>query len=253
VHPSFSNSRPDATGDAVAAHREDLATLAGGVAQEFNTLLSVVLAYGDLLPDLAGNPARLREAVGHMMAAARRGTEVVHQLQLFARTEDCPLEPHDFHELIRDQVARTTSGWPASIEVRMEFADDPARFPLNPSQCALAVHHVLRNAREALRASTGLIVLATQRTEAPEGSLFCLSVSDNGAGMDTVTLERCTAPFFTQSRPPGMTGLGLAVVSGIIRSHGGRLLIESAPHSGTCVHLCFPCAHAPAVSPAACG
>jgi two-component system, cell cycle sensor histidine kinase and response regulator CckA len=234
-----------------ADHLEDLATLAGGVAQEFNTLLSVVLGYGDLLEDLARDPARLREVVGHMMTAARRGADVVHQLQLFARIQECPLAIHDVHRLIRDQVGQTTHNWPPTVELSVQLPEEPALLLLNASQFSFALHHVLQNARECLRGSTGRIVLTTRLLAQPGAPVLALCVADNGAGMDPDTLARCTTPFFTQSRPPEKTGLGLSLVHGIVRSHGGRLLIESAPQTGTCVHICLPCPSSAAPPPRA--
>lgn len=226
-------------------HLDGLATLAGGVAHEFNNVLTIVLGYGDLLPDLAAEPGRLREIVDHIMTAARRGADVVYQLQLFARTEECPRTPHPLHQLIRDAVAHTARHWPPSITVTFALTSGPDRLMLNAPQLILALQHLLQNAREALPLDTGSITLRTSHHPDLDPPQFCLSIEDTGVGMDEATRKRVIDPFFTKSRA-GMRGLGLTVVHGIVKAHGGRIQVDSPPQGGAHIHLWFPC---PATDP----
>ncbi|TSJ78587.1 two-component system sensor histidine kinase NtrB [Rariglobus hedericola] len=219
---------------------ESLATLAGGVAHEFNTVLSIVLGYTQLIPDLVANPVRLHEALNLITQAASRGADVVYQLQLFARTQECPRSAQDLHTLIRDSVAHSTRQWPVTIQVRVELCDERVILPLNAAQFILALQHLLQNARVALPADRGTITLRTTVHAEASPPLLCLSVEDNGSGMDTAMRTRGPEPFFTGHPATGMRGLGLSVVHGIVQAHAGRLEIDSAPQCGTRIKIWLP-------------
>lgn len=218
---------------------DGLATLAGGVAHEFNNVLTIVLGYGDLLPDMASEPERLRETVAHIMTAAQRGADVVYQLQLFARTKECPQSPHRLHQLVRDGVAHTARQWPATITVEFALCSGPDRLMLNAPQIILALQHLLQNAREALPLDCGRILLRTTHRPDLDPPQLCLSIEDTGIGMDETTRKHVIEPFFTRHRA-GMRGLGLTVVHGIVKAHGGRIEITAPSQGGTHIHLWFP-------------
>ena len=236
VHAASSHAAVPASRD---NHLEGLATLAGGVAHEFNNVLTIVLGYGDLLPDMASDPARLREIAGHIMTAARRGADVVYQLQLFARTEECPRTPHALHQLMRHAVAHTARNWPASITVTFALSPAPDVLMLNAPQFILALQHLLQNARQSLPLDTGCITVRTTHHPEHDPPQLCLSIEDTGIGMDEATRRRVIDPFFTQRRA-GRRGLGLTVVHGIIKAHGGRIEVDSPPQGGAHVQLWFP-------------
>ncbi len=220
-------------------HLEGLATLAGGIAHEFNTVLTIVQGYSELIREYAGDPSRLQHTVDTLLGAARRGADVVYQLQLFARTEECPRTRHDLHQLVRDSVAHTARNWPQSITIELDLPALPTVLMLNAAQIILALQHLIQNAREALPHDTGRITLRTRLRHDLSPSLLCLTVEDTGIGMDEATRSRVVEPFFTRHRA-GMRGLGLTVVHGIIRAHGGRIDVDSVPNDGTRIHLWFP-------------
>lgn len=223
------------------AHLESLAALAGGVAHEFNNVLTIVLGYGGLIPDLAGEPERLRQTMAHIMAAAQRGADVVYQLQLFARTQECPRTPHDLHQLIRDSVVHTSRNWPATIEVQLLLAAGPLILPLNAAQIILALQHLLQNAREALLLECGRITLRTSLHPEASPHQLCLSIEDTGTGMDEVARGHACEPFFTRHRNQGVRGLGLSVVYGVVTAHGGRIEVDTTPAgTGARIRLWLP-------------
>jgi signal transduction histidine kinase len=219
---------------------ESLATLAGGVAHEFNNVLTVVLGYGALLPDLGAEPESLRKTADQIMAAARRGADVVYQLQIFARTAECARAPHHLHQLVHDAVAHISRLWPASITVDLALTPEPDLLMVNAPQLILALQHLLQNAREALPLDTGSITLRTTRHPDLVRSMLCLSVEDNGVGMDDNTRRRAMDPFFSRHRA-GFPGLGLAVAHGVTKAHGGKLEITASPRGGARIRLWFPC------------
>jgi two-component system, cell cycle sensor histidine kinase and response regulator CckA len=229
-----------ASGPAPEENLDSLATLAGGVAHEFNTVLSIVLGYTQLIPDIAADPVRLRETLDIIKQAACRGADVVYQLQLFARTRDYPHGEQDVHELIRDSIAHSTRQWPATIQVRVDLNATPVILPLNAAQFILALQHLLQNARASLSADTGAITLATRLHADTTPPRLCVSVEDNGSGMDSATSTRSTEPFFTRHTAAARRGLGLSVVHGIVHAHGGFLEIDSEPLRGTRVKIWLP-------------
>ncbi|MET0262922.1 MAG: ATP-binding protein [Rariglobus sp.] len=221
-------------------HLESLATLAGGVAHEFNNVLTIVLGYGGLIPDLADDPERLRQTVDHIMKAARRGADVVYQLQLFARTQECPRSLQDIHQLVRDSVVHTARGWPATVNVHLLLAAGPILLPVNAAQLILALQHLLQNAREALLLDTGHITVRTTLHLDQQPPSLCLGIEDNGIGMAPAVRERVCEPFFTRHATSGIRGLGLSVVHGIVHAHGGRLEVDAPPEGGARVRLWLP-------------
>lgn len=236
THPPTSRETEPAAEDRL----EGLAVLAGGVAHEFNTVLAVVLAYAELLPDLASEPARLRSVADQILAAAKRGAGIVHELQLFARTRECPRSRHDLHRLVREGVAHTVRHWPASVEVNVDVPSEPLIMDVNAPQLILALRHLLENAREALHSSGGLIFVDASLHSAGPRPEVCLRVADDGSGMAPATLEHAAEPFFSHERPARNIGFGLCVVHGVAKAHDGRMQIESRPELGNSVRLWLP-------------
>lgn len=217
---------------------EGLATLAGGVAHEFNNLLTTVLGYAQLLPERTGDAAGLTAAAGQIIAAARRGAEVVHQLQLFARAGECRRSRQDVHQLIRDSIAHTSRGWPETVLVEFRPHDGPVPVLLNAPQIILALQHILQNARQAMPAGAGRIAITTIAHAELSPPMLRVTIEDDGVGMDEATRRRVLQPFFSN----GSRGLGLTVAYGVLKAHGGTIEVDAAPVGGTRIHLWLPLA-----------
>ena len=236
-----------------AQKMEAVGQLTGGIAHDFNNLLSVILlnmqfvreALQDRHPDLLSEVADVEEA-------GRKASEMTRQLLGFSRHADLRLVPTDLREVVRGLSSLMRRLLPESIDILI-VAEQPVR---SVDADARSVEQMLlnlaTNARDAMPEG-GKMRVAVDEFEIDEdfrmrhpwaalGHYVRVSVQDTGVGMDAATLVRVFEPFFT-TKPPGVgTGLGLAMVYGLTKQHGGFVLVESAVGEGTAVHLYFPVA-----------
>jgi PAS domain S-box-containing protein len=243
-------------------HRlESLGQLAGGVAHDFNNLLGVILNYAAFVrEELSGeDPARwgpVREDVEQIEQAARRATDLTHQLLAFARREVIHPEVISLNESVRDtqQLLRRSLG--EHIELSTVLDDDLWSVLADPGQMEQILVNLAVNARDAMPGGGRLLIetanldvdesYASTRPGLEPGRYVRLRVSDDGAGMDPATLERAFEPFFT-TKPKGEgTGLGLATIYGIVTQAGGYLRLYSEPGFGTACTVMLPATEEPA-------
>lgn len=233
---------------------ETVGVLAGGVAHDFNNLLSAMLGNLELaLDDLPEGAHEARESIGVAVEAARRAAVLTKQMLAYAGKGRLALESLDLAGLLAGQEAIVQGVLPKTA--RLEWAID-APLPTvhaDPTQLQQLLFNLATNAAEAVgeRGSKVTVRARARRISAeglaasrlaeppPPGAFVCLEVEDDGPGMDPVTLAQCHEPFFS-TKYPGR-GLGLAAVSGIVRAHGGVLLIDSSPGEGTRVQVLLPC------------
>ncbi len=239
-----------------AQKMESVGRLAGGVAHDFNNMLSIVLGYADRAKARidAGNPAQ--EDLNQILLAAERSSDLVRQLLAFARRQ--PIEPLvlDLNELLGRTGKMLRGLLTEEIELVLDLGADLWSVRADPGQIDQILANLIVNARDAI-ARTGRITVATRnvpvvQSERPQfgdataGSVL-LSVTDTGQGMERATLERLFEPFFTTKEAGKGTGLGLATVYGIVQQNRGRIEVESAPGAGASFRILLPrCAVAPA-------
>nr|WP_296069038.1 PAS domain S-box protein [uncultured Actinoplanes sp.] len=240
---------------------EGLGQLAGGVAHDFNNLISVIDNYATFiaeaaveagLDDIAGDAAQITRA-------ARRGADLTHQLLAFARREVVRPRPLDLNEVVTgiERMLRTSIGEHISLSVRLTDGLPPVT--ADPGQLDQVLLNLAVNARDAMPHGGDLTIethrvdvdrtYATGRPQVRPGSYVRLRVSDTGTGMPSAVIERAFEPFFT-TKPAGKgTGLGLATVYGIVTAAGGDLSIYSEPGMGTTFTILLPTTEAaPAVA-----
>ena len=232
---------------------ESLGTLAGGIAHDFNNILFSIsgnasLASEDLPPNHPG-----QSSLNEIKKGARRAADLVRQILVFSRQQDTKREILQVETVVEEAVKLMRSTLPAMIEVRTGFASGLPPANVDPSQIHQIVVNLTTNAAHAIGDHAGIIEVLLTVTEvgAEESAIrhiaprryVLLEVADNGCGMDRATRERIFDPFFT-TKPVGQgTGLGLFVVDGIARSHGGTVTVYSEPGKGTVFHVYFPVAH----------
>ncbi|MBK8164861.1 MAG: PAS domain S-box protein [bacterium] len=239
---------------------ESLGLLAGGIAHDFNNLLFCIAGNADLaqaeLP--ADSPAR--ECLGVIGQASRRAADLCRQLLDYAGKGRVAKQRLNLHELIGDTDRMLSLGVPKSIELRRRFAPDLPEVEAEATQLRQVLMNLVMNAAEAIGPGIGSITLATGTMEcdravldrgraesaAPAGTYVYCEVADSGGGMDVATVARMFEPFFT-TKFAGR-GLGLAAVLGIVRGHGGGILVDSSPGRGTRVRVLLPAARASAAT-----
>ena len=232
---------------------EAIGTLAGGIAHDFNNILMLITGSADLaaadIPD--GHPAR--PMLDQIVRASQRAEALVRQILAFSRRRDEQRDVVALGPIVQEAVGILRSTLPAMIEIRTRVEDG---LPLVQAD-AVQLHQVLMNlgsnAAHAMRESGGVLTIDVTRDTTPGASRpgICLTVSDTGSGMDAATLDRVFEPFFT-TKPVGIgTGLGLAVVHGIVTAHGGSIEASSTLNRGTAIRITLPAAPAGATPHAA--
>ena len=250
-------------GDLAQAQKlESLGTLAGGIAHDFNNLLTAIFGFTqfacDSLP--AGHPAH--SDLDAVLKASERARDLVQQILTFSRKRAFERKPIPLAPVIHDAVRFLRATVPALIELRCQIADDHDLVLADGSQIHQALLNLGSNAAHAIGNQPGCIVVRLDRVEVGpalvvgrpplrEGAYQCISVSDTGTGIDAAMLERVFDPFFTTKEPGQGTGLGLAVVHGVVQSHDGAVTVENTPGSGSAFRLFFPIMPAGAVEEAA--
>lgn len=235
---------------AQAQKLEAVGTLAGGVAHDFNNLLQVVLGYADLLLSDEKFPREFEDDLRKITEASRNGADLVKRLLTFSRKT--PYRPHavDLNqriEQLKKMLARTI---PKMISIETLLCPNLARINADPSQIDQILMNLTLNSRDAMP-DGGTLVIQTANVTLDE--LYCkthpeakacphvlLSVSDTGQGMDKETLEHIFEPFYTTKETGKGTGLGLAMVYGIVQQHDGHIRCSSEPGSGTEFRIYFP-------------
>ncbi len=227
---------------------EAVGLLTGGVAHDFNNLLSVVLLNVQLLKSAANREAPIsRESVDDIESAALTAAALVKQLMGFSRRSTLERRPTDLGEAVGCLVA--TLRLPSTIELREEFVAAPM-VDVDRRALEQMFGNLIANALDAMSGAGDLRVRVAPVEPTPPdfercpwlkpGPFVAVTVSDSGRGMDDETLRRVFEPFFTTKPPGSATGLGMAVVYGLMRNHGGFVDVASAPKAGTTVRLVFP-------------
>jgi PAS domain S-box-containing protein len=216
---------------------EALGMLAGGVAHELNNALVPVIALTDLVARRLPAEGRDRRNLGMVLKGAERSRELVKQILAFSRKEEHHRDDIELASVVRQALSMLRATLPASIRLEEEI-EASAPVTGDPTQLHQVIVNIVNNAAHAIGVEMGTIRVRLMRE--PEGDYLRLSVSDTGCGMDEATRLRIFEPFFT-TKPVGEgTGLGLAVVHGIVKAHGGHVEVESAPGRGTSFHILLP-------------
>ncbi|WP_311221025.1 MULTISPECIES: ATP-binding protein [unclassified Acidovorax] len=225
-------------------------TMAGGIAHDFNNILGAILGNVELAKADAGAESPVLESLEEIQKAGRRARDLVRQILTFSRNEPPKRAPVSVPEAVNDTVRLLRVTVPPGVDVQVRIDPDVPDILADPTQVEQALLNLCTNALHALGDQRGTVLLQAvcaqpdaricERLAIPPGDYVCLRVSDNGPGMDAATQQRIFEPFFT-TKPVGQgTGLGLAVVHGVMRTHGGAVDVYSVPGEGSSFTLYFP-------------
>lgn len=224
-----------------------LGTLAGGIAHDFNNLVLAIggnaqLALADVDP-----PHPAHASLQEIAKAAARASDLVRRILAFATRE--PLAPAvtPLQPAILDAVKLLSAGVPPNVSIEMHFDDEMVACSLGQAELGQVLTNLITNAVHALADAPGTVRISVDPPSSdpplelsPGGSYVCVSISDTGTGMNAETRSRIFEPFFT-TKPTGKgTGLGLAVVHGIVTAGGGALVVDSEPGRGSTFRVWLP-------------
>jgi len=224
--------------------------LAGGVAHDFNNLLSVINGYCEMLAaHVSANPQAMRE-VAEIHHAGRKAAALTQQLLAFSRRQPLNLRVINLNTLAHENAGIVRRLLGQAGEFRLELARDLANVRTDPAQFQQVLLNLVLNARDALQAQGRIVVRTANRVVAPgevrrgpeiiPGRYVALTVSDNGTGMDAETQKHLFEPFFT-TKPEGKgTGLGLALVYGVVQQSGGFITVKSELRVGSTFEILLP-------------
>jgi PAS domain S-box-containing protein len=230
---------------------EAIGQLAGGIAHDFNNILAAMFGHGYLLlQDTAGNEAA-QEGVTEILKAAERAKDLVQQILTFSRQREHKRQVIGLDIVVKEAMKFLRASLPAEIKIEVNVAKDAPAVLADPTQIYQVVMNLATNALHAMEGRTGTLTVALEAFEPDERFIGAhpefqarayarLAVADTGHGMDAKTLEHIFEPFFT-TKPIGKgTGLGLAVVHGIMQTHEGLVIVKSQIGQGTTFNLYFP-------------
>ncbi|MBN2183636.1 MAG: PAS domain S-box protein [Sedimentisphaerales bacterium] len=232
---------------------EAIGTLAGGIAHDFNNILAAVQGYAELSLDDLESDNPVYENLEQILACSNRAKKLVKQILTFSRKDEQEQEkePVQISVIIKEVLGMLRSSLPATIRICRKISAETSTVMADPTQIHQILVNLCTNSSHAMRETGGLLEVGLAdvdlETETrigdellPQGRYVKLSVSDTGCGMEKEIVERIFEPFFTTKKVNEGTGLGLPVVHGIVKSHGGAITVSSTPGQGTTFEILLP-------------
>ena len=222
-----------------AQKMEAVGTLAGGIAHDFNNILASVIGYAELAM-LDAESDELQSDLGQVLTAAARGRQMVNRILAFSRRSSDELHTVEVGPIVSETLRLLRPTLPTGVTV--DFSVDGMAPPVlgDAGQLHQVILNLCGNALYAMRDTGGTLTVRLSRTEALGQPYLRIDVVDSGVGMSPEVLERAIDPFFTTKPPEEGTGMGLAMVHGIVTAMGGVFRLESAPGHGTVAVIELP-------------
>ncbi len=234
-----------------AQKMEAIGTLAGGIAHDFNNILTSIIGYSEMvLLDLPGDSSSKND-VEQIIVSGKRATNLVRQILTFSRKEPKNLQVLNLFLVVKEVLKMLRSSLPTTVEIVENIDPECGEVLADQTQMHQVVMNLCTNAFQAMADQKGVVKVELRQLEiAPEevsgwsrevaGSFVVLSISDTGCGMNAATRARIFEPYFTTKETGKGTGLGLAVIHGIIESCNGFIKVDSEPGQGTTFHVYMP-------------
>jgi PAS domain S-box-containing protein len=230
---------------------ESIGTLAGGIAHDFNNMLAAITGFTELALLESGHDRRQQDRLEEVLKAGKRARDLVNQILTFSRQSDGERKPIRLRTILEDCLNMIRASVPATIEIRREFETPSDRVLADTTQLHQVMINLFSNAAHAMRGQGGILEVsltekhldaeaAGRHADLKPGPYLNLTVKDTGHGMEKAVADRVFDPFFTTKGPGEGTGMGLAVVHGIVKKHQGAISVRSEPGSGTVFTVLLP-------------
>lgn len=235
-----------------AQKMEAIGTLAGGIAHDFNNILTAIIGYGELMQHFqidAAHPARSN--LEEVLKAGYRAKDLVRQILAFSRLAEQEKKPVVLASVISETLKFLRATLPSTIEIRHSLKGKDAKVLADATQMHQVLMNLCTNAAHAMGEGGGVLEIGLDRLDPglqgadsfknpAEGPHLKLTVRDTGHGMAPQIMERIFDPYFTTKKRGDGTGLGLSLVHGIVKNHGGRIAVDSEPGSGASFSIYLP-------------
>jgi PAS domain S-box-containing protein len=250
-----------------AQKMEAIGTLAGGIAHDFNNILAAIIGYTEIASLQVADDNKAKESLNEVLKAGHRAKNLVNQILAFSRPGDEGRKPIQVTSIMKEALKLLRATLPATIEIRQNIEIDSGQDTIlaDPTQIHEVLMNLCTNAAHAMRENGGILEIGLQNVEhgirnsefedderkspmqillspvdLDPGQYLRLTVSDTGHGMTPEVIKRIFDPYFTTKDKGEGTGMGLSVVHGIIKSHGGRITVYSEQTKGSTFHVYLP-------------
>jgi len=230
--------------------REAIGTLAGGIAHDFNNILASVIGYAELSIDLVDTDTTLHKNLEAVFKAGVRAKDLVKQILTFSRQADQELRPIKLQPVVGEILKLSRSTIPSTIEIMQDISNACGSVMADSVQIHQIALNLITNAYHAMQDTGGKLEVTLNEVELTAidikdkamspGPYACLTVADTGHGIQKSLMDRIFDPYFTTKAKDKGTGLGLAVVQGIVNSYGGDISVYSEPGVGTTFRIYLP-------------
>ena len=228
---------------------ETLGTLAGGIGHDFNNILTPILGYSEMIKQNFSDNDPNHQYINEIINGCIRAKDLIYQMLSFSRETSHERRPLNIIPIIKETLKLIRSSLPRTINITQNYESPCPVISADPTRIHQVVMNLCTNAYQAMEEQGGVLSIEVKKLYVDEntsrkyidletGDYIKLSISDTGTGMDESTLQRIFEPFFT-TKDEG-TGMGLAVVHGVVKSHDGRISVYSDPGEGTTFNLYFP-------------
>ncbi len=230
---------------------EAIGTISGGIAHDFNNILGIIIGNTELAMDDIGEWNQAQSNLEEVKKASLRASDIVRQLLNFSRKTEQTKKIIDIHPMIKESIKLLRSSIPTSIDIQLNLPDSVKAIMADPTQIHQVLINLCTNAAHAMEKEGGILkidlseveldnITATQFQELSAGRYVQLSISDTGHGIDSETKTKIFDPYFTTKVVGKGTGMGLAVVLGIVKNHNGAISVYSETDRGSTFKVLFP-------------
>jgi PAS domain S-box-containing protein len=234
-----------------AQKMEAIGTLAGGIAHDFNNILSVIIGYTELILMNGDVDGEVRQNLKEIFNASKHARDMVKQILAFSRQNKQERKPIQVAHIVKEAVKMLRASLPSTISIQQHIEKDTGVIEADPTQIHQVLMNLCTNAAHAINEKDGVLKIhlgnieldqkaATDIPGLKTGSYLKLSVSDSGEGIRPEARQKIFNPYFTTKEKGKGTGLGLAVVQGIVKSNNGAVTVESEVGKGAAFHVYLP-------------
>lgn len=233
-----------------AQKMEAIGTLAGGIAHDFNNILGVILGYADMAKEDAPPETQLAKNLGEIIRASHRAKDLVRQILAFSRQTEIDRIPIQLQPLVKEGLKMLRSSIPSTISIVEDIAPESAVVLADPTQVHQILLNLCTNAYQAMDENGGKLSVSMQvttmaaddlaRIHITPGEYLEITVADTGVGIPPDILDKIFDPYFTTKKIGKGTGMGLAIVHGIMTDYGGTITVDSELGRGSTFHVYFP-------------
>ena len=230
---------------------EAIGTLAGGIAHDFNNMLAAILGFTEMAMEDTSDRPEVTKSLGHVTRAAIRARDLVKQILAFSRKAEYTRDPLSVVPIIKETVHLLRSSIPATVEIKLDVSAASDMVLASPTEIQQILMNLATNAFLAMQEKGGILEISLTDVDLEQGYSMAgldvahgdylqLTVSDTGAGMSPEVAKRIFEPFFTTREVGKGTGMGLAVVYGIVNDLRGMIAVESKPGAGSVFRVFLP-------------